>query len=100
MNKKNNNTLIIAFILLTLIGCKDKDGYREVTSYVKTNDDLIECISKLDKSKIVYYKSDARLYKPENLPVQIYYIHDVNGKLFSLNNYEIVNYTCSKVEKQ
>lgn len=95
MYRKKTNILIIALALMVLAGCK-----KEAVDYVKDGDDLIECVSKLDQSTILYYKSDAKLYKPENLPVSIYYIHDVNGKLFSLNNYEIENYTCSKIVKQ
>lgn len=98
MNKVKTNVLIVVMALLALSGCKKDGEYNQPASYVKANDELIECTSKLDKSVILYYKSDAKEYKPENLPVTIYYIHDVNGKLFSLNNFEIENYTCSKIE--
>ncbi len=93
MNKKKSNIFVIALAVIALASCK-----KESVDYIKDGEELIECVNKLDQSVILYYKSEARLYKPDSLPVSIYYIHDVNGKLFSLNNYEIENYTCSKIE--
>lgn len=90
------NKILSASLLLILVGCGgDVD---DPVRYVKEGDDLIECVSKLDQSKILYHSSKATKYIPENMPVEIYYIVDVHGKKHSLNNYEIENYSCNVIK--
>lgn len=82
---------ILLFSLL-VIGCK-----KEPADFITDGENLINCTSKLDQSTILYYQSKATKYEPDYMPVTIWYIEDVYGVTHSLNNYEIENYTCTKV---
>lgn len=85
--------LVLLLVSIALAGCK-----KEPVDYIKDGENLINCVSKLDQSSILYYQSKATKYVPDYMPVTIWYIEDVNGVMHSLNNYEIENYTCTKVE--
>lgn len=85
---------ILLFILIT--ACDgESNSLKPDFYYLKENEELIKCSDKYDsKNIILYYKSNATLYKPRGMPVEIYYIKDVKDVLHSVNNYEIENYKC------
>jgi len=86
------------FALLLLTACTQQ-GYGDPKKYVQDGENLINCTNKQDGTVILYYQSRAKLYQPDSMPVTIWYIVDVKGNPFSLNNYEIENYACSTVVK-
>lgn len=89
---------IILLSLILLASCTP-EASKIPSDYIKEGEKLINCVSKLDKSNILYYKSKATEYVPDSMPVKIWFIEDVKGVTHSLNNYEIENYVCSYITK-
>ena len=89
--------IIELIVAAGLIGCTPVE--RLPSDYIKPGETLINCTSNLDNTSILYYKSKATEHVSDSMPVTIWYIEDVKGKLHSLNNYEIENYVCTQVTK-
>jgi hypothetical protein len=69
-----------------------------ISNQKNENFEIIKCIHKYDKSRIVEYESQNITRFIIN-DIITFYIIDINGKEVFLNIYEIENYKCIRNEK-
>lgn len=94
---KKRILLICTILCVSLFGCVNKHEVLPEKPLIATvTAGLIVCAHKYDTTrKFSYLKINSTLHKIDD-KLSVYDIVDVNNKHWYLNNFEIINYSCTQ----